>query len=397
VAAPTYAGVPVTYPGAGDTLTFVRGHEDGSNRALRVDWTTLAKLGGTVVCYAGPRQLPGIVDAILSHGRAEDDWAALVVHGTMPQQDTFHGTLGEIRARLKKDNGPRLPAILVVGAVAGLREHLRWFDARPLFGRRVLVTRSREQAAELVEMLEDLGAETIEVPSVTITPPPDFGPLDAACSAAGSYDWVVFTSGYAVESFLRRLQVGSVDVRSLAGPRLCAIGPVTIERLLRTGLKAEVRMVEYRPEHIIEAMRGFGSLSDSRVLFFRSDSPREVLSDELAKAGAIVESVTAYCAVADPYNEADQDIYKKLLDGQVDISIFTSASSVRNFAQRIGQEQAADLLRSTVVACIGPVTAEAAERLGIHATVVPSEYTLSALVRAVVQHFKNASIAAPSS
>ena len=386
VAAPTYAGVPVTYPGAGDTLTFVRGHEDGSNRALRVDWTTLAKLGGTVVCYAGPRQLPGIVDAVLAHGRSEDDWAALVIHGTLPQQDTFHGTLGEIKARLKKSNGLRWPAILVVGAVAGLREHLRWFDARPLFGKRVLVTRSREQADELVELLEDLGAETVEVPSITIATPADYAPLDAACQAAETYHWIVFTSGYAVESFLRRLLAGPRDVRSLKGPRLCAIGPVTIDRLHRVGLKTDVRMVEYRPENIIEAMQAHGSLAGSRVLFPRSDSPHEVLSDELEKAGAAIDSVTAYRTIVEPYDEADQDIYKMLLDGQVNVAMFTSASAIRNFAERIGREQAADLLRSTTVACIGPVTAEAAERLGIHATVVPKEYTVHALVRAVVEH-----------
>src|SRR5262245_19276660 len=181
VGVPSYAGVPITYPGGGDTLTFVRGHEDEGKTRASIDWANLAKLDGTIVCYAGAAQLPHILAALVGHGRPPEEAAALIYDGTLPTQDTVVGSLDEI-ARATKESPDRRPAILVVGRVAKLREHLRWFDARPLFGKRILVTRPRDSAAELVERLEAMGAEAIEVPMIRIAPPEDFGPLDAACA-----------------------------------------------------------------------------------------------------------------------------------------------------------------------------------------------------------------------
>ena len=183
--AASYAGVPLTYPGGGDTLTFVRGHEDAGKTQASIDWASLAKLDGTIVCYAGPAQLPHMLGALLSHGRPPEDTAVLIYDGTLPTQETTSGTLAEI-ARAAAAAPNLRPAILVVGRVAGLREHLRWFDARPLFGKRVLVTRPTEQAAELADLLESYGAEAILAPMIRIAPPEDLGPLDAACAAAGA-------------------------------------------------------------------------------------------------------------------------------------------------------------------------------------------------------------------
>src|SRR5438874_4774088 len=187
VAVPSYAGVPVTYPGGGDTLTFIRGHEDEGKTRASVDWESLARLDGTIVCYAGAQQLPNILNALVSHGRPPDDAAAIVYDGTLPTQQTFTGSLDQL-ARSAKESNERRPAILVVGRVAALRDHLRWFDARPLFGKRVLVTRPRDQAAELVERLESMGAEAIEAPMIRIVPPEDYGPLDDACANAKTFD-----------------------------------------------------------------------------------------------------------------------------------------------------------------------------------------------------------------
>ena len=389
VANPCYAGVPVTYPGAGDTLTFVRGHEDGTNRPIKVDWDALARLDGSIVCYAGPRQLPDVVDALLAHGRSPKEWAAVVWRGTLPQQSTLHGTLGELQQALKRDDSSREGGILVVGSVVGLREHLRWFDARPLFGKRVLVTRSREQAGELIDLLEDLGAEAIEAPSIRIVPPTDLAAVDEACAAAASCDWIVFTSANGVEHFMRRLLAGPLDVRALRGPRLCAIGPATAERLARYGIKVDLMPIEFRAEAVVEALKATGDLRGRRILLPRADIARELLADELRKAGAEVTEVAAYRTLkASLVESSGRDIYKMLLDGEIHVVMFTSASTVRNFAQAMGQEQAADLLRTTVVACIGPVTAEAAERLDIKTTVMPAEYTIPALVEAIVHHFR---------
>ena len=387
VAAPCYAGVPVTYPGAGDTLTFVRGHEDGSNTPPKIDWDTLADLEGTLVCYAGPKQLGGIVEALLHHGHPPDDWAAVVYHGTLPQQRTLHGTLAHIHMRLKQAPETRDAGIVVVGPAAGLREHLRWFDARPLFGRRVLVTRSREQAGELVERLEDLGAEAIEAPTVRVVPAADFTALDEACATAGTYDWIVFASANGVDAFMQRLLASPLDVRSLKGPRLCAIGPATAERLARYGVKVDLMPVEYRLEAVLEALGARRARAGQRVLFPRAEATRDPLADELRKQGAEVVEVAAYRTIQQPLSGDDEDVYKMLLEGQIDAVVFTSPSTVRKFARAIGEEQAADLLRTTVVACIGPVTAEAAQQLDIPATVMPSEYTIPALVGALVDHF----------
>jgi uroporphyrinogen III methyltransferase/synthase len=387
VAAPAYAGVPVTYPGGGDVLTFVRGYEDGSRKAARIDWATIARLEGTIVCYAGPAQLPAMVDALLEHGRSPKEWAAVVTNGTLPQQSTRHGTLADLKAAFE-EQPPREPGILVVGAVAGLRDHLRWFDARPLFGKRVLVTRTREQAGELVEMLEDLGAEAIEAPAFRIVPPSDYAPLDEACAQVGTYDWLVFTTANGVDAFMRRLLGAGADVRQLKGPHLCALGTAPAERLSRYGIRVDVLPVERGAEPVLEAMRRQGSLEGARVLLPRSEGGRELLAEELRKGGAEVTEVAAFRTVPEPLRVGgDRDIYKMLLDHAIDVVLFTTPSSVRSVADALGIEQAADLLGSTVVACIGPVTAEAAKRLGIETHVMPDEFTLPALVEAVVGYF----------
>jgi uroporphyrinogen III methyltransferase/synthase len=276
--------------------------------------------------------------------------------------------------------------VLIVGRAAGLRDHLRWFDERPLFGKRVLVTRPREQAGELIELLEDLGAEAIEAPSIRIAPPIDFAPLDHACAQAGTYDWIVFTTATSVDWVIGRLLAGRHDVRALSGPKICTIGPATADRLTRVGIKADLEPVEFRAEAIIEAMRAENRVAGSRVLLPRADGAREIIAEELRKAGAEVTEVTAYRALP-VQTDPEHDIYRMLLEGQIDIVMFTSASTVRGFVGMLGEDQAIDLLRSTVVACIGPVTAEAAQRLGIHPAILPKTYTISALVHAVVDYY----------
>jgi uroporphyrinogen III methyltransferase/synthase len=391
VAAASYAGIPLTYPGAGDTLTFVRGHEDEGKARATIDWTSLARLDGTIVCYAGPDQLPQMLQALVSHGRSEDDAAALIYDGTLPTQRTAFGTLGEI-GRLTKHGADRRAAILVVGRVAALREHLRWFDARPLFGKRILVTRPREQAAELVGLLESFGAETIEAPMIRIVPPEDYGPLDAACAGVRHFDLIVFASANAVEVFITRLLRTALDLRALGGVKLCAVGPATAERLAEAGLKVDVVPAEYRAEALIDALSASGDVRGLRVLLPRADIGREIVADEFRRRGAEVTEVIAYRTVAvDPEREGEPDIYRMLLERQLDVVTFTSASAVRNFVRVVGEEPAADLLRTTTVASIGPVTAEAAAHYHISTTILPAHYTIPGLVEAIVAHFERTS------
>jgi uroporphyrinogen III methyltransferase/synthase len=388
IGVPAFAGVPLTYPDAGDTVTFVRGYEDKSLKCPDVDWASLAKLKGTVVCYAGVRQMNSILEALLSNGRHSDEPACIVYNGCLPEQETISGTLGEL-ARLAHEPVHWAPAILIVGRVAALREHLRWFDARPLFGKRIVVTRPREQAAELVELLDGLGAMVIQAPTIRIVPPEDAGPLEAACTEAATFDWIVFTSANGVDAFLGRLQAGSGDVRELKGVCLCAIGPGTADRLWRYGLKVDLMPGEYRLEAVIEALRATGDLAGQRILLPHADIARELLADELRRSGADVVEVVAYRTVpAESEREGEPDVYRMLLDKRIDVVTFTSASTVRNFVRLYGEEQAADLLRSTAVACIGPVTAEAAAHYRISTAIMPTEYTMPGLVDAIVRHFE---------
>ncbi|HET7619362.1 MAG TPA: uroporphyrinogen-III C-methyltransferase [Vicinamibacterales bacterium] len=383
IGASAYAGVPVTYPGAGDVLTLVRGHESESDTPPLVDWARLAGVAGTIACYAGARQVGTIAEALVAHGRDRTEAAALVYAGTTASQITLAGTLEDIASRARADE----PALLVVGPVAALREHLRWYDDRPLFGRRIVVTRSREQAGEFTELLEERGAQAILAPTIRIAPPEDPEALDRAAASAGSHDWIVFTSVNAVDHFLRRvLEHG--DIRDLKGVRLCAIGPSTAERIARFGIRVDAMPEEHRADAIVDALAAAGGVKGQRVLLPHADIARERLADDLREAGAEVTEVAAYrTLVGDAERDGDHDVYRMLLDRHIDAVTFTSASSVRNFAQIFGADQAADLLRSTVVASIGPVTAEAAQQLGIETTVMPARYTVADLVDALVDHF----------
>jgi len=391
IAAPSYSGVPTTYSGGGDTITLIRGYEDGkAQRDLDVDWTSLSRLDGTLICYAGPQQIPKIVSHLISHGRPPDEPAAVVYDGTLPTQESVVGSLAEIGERTKRSTDRR-PGVLIVGRVVALREHLRWFDSRPLFGKRVLVTRPRDQSADLVERLEAMGAEAIEAPMIRIEPPDNFEALDAACARADTFDWIVFSSINGVDAFIGRLLLSPFDLRALGHAKLCGVGSATADRLARHGLKLDVMPSEYRAEALIHALTQTGDLAGKKILLPHADVGREVIADELRKHGAQVVEVVAYRTVAtDPEREGQPDVYRMLLEGRIDVVTFTSPSAVRNMVSVLGAEPAVDLLRKTIVAAIGPVTAEAATRSGIETSVVPDKYTVPALVAAIVRYFESA-------
>ena len=386
IGVPAYAGIPVSYPGGGDTITLVRGFEAEGRGTPDIDWAALANLGGTIVSYASPRQLKTIVTSLLANGRSGEETAALVSSGTLLTQQTRTGTLQEFADAFNEET-PQGPSMLVVGKVVGLRDHLRWFDARPLFGRRVLVTRSREQSAEIVDLLEAHGAEAIEAPLINIIPPDDFGPLDDACARAGGFDWIVFTSANGASAFMKRLLIGPRDVRALAGARLCAVGPGTASRLTRFGLKVDLIPEDHRAEGVVAALKETGSLKGKRILFAKADIARDTLPEELRAAGAQVTEVVAYRTVT-AEGDSHLGIYRQLLDRQIDAVTFSSASAIRAFVTIYGADQAVDLLNHTIVATIGPVTADAAVRYGITPQITPESATIPALVDALVAHFR---------
>jgi uroporphyrinogen III methyltransferase/synthase len=383
---PAYAGVAITYPGGGDTVTMVRGFEDERKTLPDVDWASLARLDGTVVCYAGASQLPRILDALIANGWAASTPAMIVWNGTHTSQTSVAGTVAELVEHVH-DQPRRQPAILVVGRVVAFRDHLRWFDTRPLFGKRVLVTRPREQGGELCDALAALGAEPITAPMIRIAPPDDPEPLRDAVARAGEFDWIVFTSGNAVQTFMAALFASDQDVRALRGPRLCTVGTSTAEKLTAFGIKVDLVPSEFRAEALVPALAAAGPLHGARVLFPRGDIARELIGDELRRAGAEVTEVIAYRTILDEGpREGEPDVYGMLLERKIDVVTFTSGSAVRNFAKVYGEDQAADLLRNTEVAVIGPVTAQAAEQLGIRVSIRPDTYSVPALVDAIAAH-----------
>ncbi len=388
-----YAGVPITYPGGQDALIFLRGHETAGEVMPNVDWHALASLGGTIASYTNSRQAGAILDALIRHGRPATQTAALISDGTFPHQHTVTGTLAELAA-VTASSPDAPPALLIVGDVAGLRAHLRWFDQRPLFGKRIVVTRSREQARDLVDRLEGLGAQTLEAPTFRLVPPDDPEAIERAAAAAHQYQWIVFESATASSRFLKALLNGPRDLRALGGVRVAAIGPSTADRLRSFGLTADVVVPESGTEAAADALAALGSLTGVRVLTVRPDHGRpehgrDTLAAELSRRGAQATDLVAYRTLTgEPESPAAQNLYRQLLEGRIDAVTFTTPTAVQRFADLIGREQAADLLNQTVVATLGPVTAAAAQALGVTTPVVADPYTIDGLVHALVRALK---------
>jgi uroporphyrinogen III methyltransferase/synthase len=385
-----YAGVPLTYPEAGDALVLLRGHEDEAGRLPELDWEALGRLDGTVASFAGGRQIPLVLRQLLDHGVPPDTAAAIVAYGTEPAQRTLSGTLAELVERTTADP-PAHAALVVVGAPVGFRNHLRWFDERPLFGRRVVVTRSQEQAGELIERLENAGAEALQAPTFRLAPADDPEAIDRAAASVSDYRWVVFESANAVARFVSAIARGPRDLRALGGLSIAAIGSFTAERLVAAGIKPDVVVAELGTEAAGDAIASHAPVAGERVLVVRPDHQRDVVGEDLSRRGAAITDLVAYRTAAAPADsQAAQDLYRLLLDGRIDAVTFTSPTAVTRFASLIGQEQAADLLNTTVVATIGPVTAAAAVELGVKHPLVAETYTVDGLVDALVRRFREA-------
>jgi uroporphyrinogen III methyltransferase / synthase len=304
IGATAYAGLPLTYPEAGDALVLVRGHEDEAGRVPDLDWEGLSRLDGTWACYAAGRVVPAILQQLADHGVPTDTQAALVFNGTEPTQHTVSGTIAELLESTSATPASSA-ALLVVGAAAGLREHLRWFDERPLFGRRVVVTRSQEQAQELVERLENAGAQPILAPTFRLTPADDPEAIDRAAASVDDYQWVVFESANAVTRFLAALARGPRDLRALGGVSICAVGPFTAERLIASGIKPDVVSAESGAEPIGDAIEARGPVANRRILVIRPDHVRDVVGEDLRRRGAVVADLVAYrTAAASPDSQA---------------------------------------------------------------------------------------------
>ncbi len=382
ISVPAYAGIPVTHRDFTSTLGIITGNEDPTKEDTSIDWAKLATGIGTLVFYMGMANLPHIVDKLVANGRPADTPIALIRWGTRPEQETLVGTLSDIVAKVQAVNFKN-PAIIIVGQVVTLRNKLNWFEKKPLFGKRVLVTRSREQASALSEKIEELGGEPWEFPTIGITEPDDYAPLDKAVDEIEKYDWIILTSVNGVKSFFKRLMEKDKDIRDLKGIRLCAIGPKTKEEVEKFGIRCDFVPNEYRAEAIIEGLKN-EDMAGKKVLLPRADIARKIIPDTLKQLGAEVEEVVAYKTVMGSGNA--KLLQEMLAEKKLNVLTFTSSSTVRNFVNMLNADNLDELLAGVTVASIGPITSDTAKELGVRVDVEAAEYTIDGLIQAILEN-----------
>ena len=399
IAAPAYAGIPVTHRDAASSFAIITGHERAEERESgtriagdaeqRRDWKHIANAGDTLIFLMGVEALPEITTRLMENGKNKETPVALVQWGTWTRQRVVTGTLENI-VQVVKDAKLTPPAVCVVGEVVKLRDTLRWFDdpeTRPLFGKKILVTRAREQASGFSEALRLRGAEPIEFPVIKIQRLENYDALDSALSEVSTYDWIVFTSANAVPVFAERLAALNLDARAVGRAKIATIGPATA---LAVWEHLKIR-ADYTPtEAVAEAVLAQwpdADMSGKRVLLPRAAEAREILPDQLRERGAIVDVIPIYETVLDA-TEAEE-LRRMLKNGELDALTFTSSSTVRNFAQAITNGNLSELpalIQETLVAAIGPVTADTLRELGIAPQIVAQEHTLPGLLAALEQY-----------
>ena len=389
VAAAAYAGIPVTHRGVSTAVTIVTGSEDPSKGETTTDWGALAKTGGTLVTLMGWAALPGIAATLQSHGMSGNTPAALVQWGTWSRQRTVTGTIADIAERGKAAS-IGAPVIAIIGEVARLRDEIGWFDRRPLWGKRVLVTRSRTQASRLIELLSDLGAETVELPSIEIGPLDDYEELDRALASAADVSgrWMIFASVNSVEYVWDRLRTQGKDARYFAGASVGAIGPATAQALRDRGIEPDFIPKRSVSEEVIAELSGLDW--DGRLALLPGSAiGRDALATGLATLGADARRVPAYRNVRP---EGIEEKARAAFERGIDVVTFTSSSTVRNLLDILGDER--HLLQSSDVACIGPITAATAAEMGLSADIIAAEHNVEGLADALAGHFSGGQTAA---
>ncbi|MCK5783698.1 MAG: uroporphyrinogen-III C-methyltransferase [Desulfobacterales bacterium] len=383
IAAPAYAGIPLTHRKYTSTVAFVTGHEDPEKSDSGIDWASISKGIGTLVFLMGVKNLPHITEKLIKNGKSPDTPVALVRWGTTPEQVTVVGTLGTIVEEVKKA-GLKSPSIIVVGKVVQLRESMKWFEKRPLLGKRIVVTRAREQASDLVTLLSDRGAHCIECPTIKVAPPDDMKPLDEAIENLPAYHWLIFTSVNGVNFFFDRLFSSNKDVRSLKDLKTASIGPATAKRLLDFGIKSDIIPESYRAESVVDAFRN-ETVKGEKILLPRAREARPVLPVELKKMGADVDEITAYCTHT--VHESADNLLTHLENKTIDLVTFTSSSTVKNFKSLLPSEKFQHLMENVTTACIGPVTADTAKELGLDVHITADSYTINGLLEAILTFY----------
>ena len=378
ISVPAYAGIPVTHRGVATSFAVITGHEDPTKAKSNMKWDKLATGVDTLVFLMGVENLPHITSKLIENGRSADTPAAVIRWGTKLEQEVLITTVGKAAedVAIKK---MKPPAIFIVGDVVNLREHLAWFDNKPLFGKTVLVTRAREQASALTFKLENLGAKCIEAPVIKIVEPESYVDLDNGIENIADYQWLIFTSANGVEYFFNRLQNQGKDSRAIKA-KVVAIGVATAKALRAQGIIADIVPVEFVAEGIVDAIKDMIKSGD-KVLIPRAKVAREVLPQKLRDLGAVVDVATAYQTVIGDVDKAE--IIAKIENHEIDLITFTSSSTVTNLIDMLGSE-AKKLINSCKTACIGPITAKTCMDNDIEPDCVAADYTIDGLTEVIL-------------
>ncbi len=383
LAATAYAGLSLTHRELASSVAYVTATESVEKDRTGHDWSKLATATQTLVIFMGMRKLDSLAKLLIEHGRPRDTPVAVVQWASLPRQRTVVGTLEDIHARASAA-GLGLPALTIVGEVVRLRDNLRWFDTKPLFGKRVLITRAVHQAGSLAALLRDEGAQPLLAPTIRIAPPVDVGPLRDAITHLDCYNWVLFTSGNTVDSFFAALAAEGLDARAIGSARVCAIGVKTESVLSAYGIRPDLVPEDARAEGVIAALRP--TLRDrTRILLPRAEVARELLPETLRALGAEVDVVTAYRNLPPEATEVAR--IESLIDpGETDAVLFTSSSTVRNLYDLLGDD-AGERLNALALFSIGPVTTKTAEALGLRVKATAAEQSIESLVVAARAYY----------
>jgi uroporphyrinogen III methyltransferase/synthase len=382
VAAPAYAGIPLTHRKYSSTFAVVPGYEDITKEESSIDWSKLATSVGTIVFLMAVKNIEALSKKLIDHGRAPGTPVAVIRWGTRADQRTVTSTLGDI-AEIVKEKEIKPPAVVVVGEVVRLRDALNWYEKKPLFGKRILLTRENSSG---FERLEELGAELIEFPTIKIAPPESWDELDKAIdgilSGKRMPDWLIFTSANGVRYFMRRFSERDGDIRDLKGVRICAVGSKTAARVRSLGMKVDLVPDEFNAEGLIASFRklsGTGDLKGVRFLLPRAEVAREKFPEAVRAMGAEIDVPPAYRAVRP--RRRPRRLRQFLREGRISVVTFTSGATFRNFLGLM--DDAEELLKDVAIAVIGPVTRKTVERTGLTADIMPEEATIEAMAEAI--------------
>lgn len=396
LAAPAYAGIPLTERQISSQLTIITGQEYPQKKASAIDWSKILPRG-TLVILMGIENLSVIVGKLIQNGWSPFTPIALIEWGTLPSQRTLVSTLKEIVSQAVAKNF-QSPAVVVVGQVVKMREKLSWFENKPLFGQRVVITRSEHQLEDLADLLSEQGAEVIPFPVIKIVPAKNYSALDKAIKNISSYDWLIFTSANGVHYFFQRLILKSLRGSSPQANdrsnlilrqdrfkiKICCVGPRTAEQLSFYGITSDCLPKEYRTEAIVLAL---GKIKGKKILLPRSTIASPLLPQALTKRGAKVEAISVYDTKPE---KATPVIKKMLVEENVDWITFTSPSTVKNFLKKFSQKELNKIFSEAKIASLGPITSPTLRQFGIQPTVEAHPSTLPALVEAMkrIRHSK---------